>query len=105
MRKIKKGDQVIVITGKDKGKVGSVITIPKPDYLVVEGINQSRKHQKPMPMKGIAGGIVDKNMPIHVSNVALLNPATNKADKVGIKLLADGRKARFFRSNNEVIDA
>jgi large subunit ribosomal protein L24 len=104
MQKIKKGDQVVVLTGKDKGKTGVVLGMPSEDRIVVEGINIARKHQKPMPMKGIAGGIVEKAMPIHVSNVALKNPITNKPDKVGFKILADGRKVRFFKSNNEVID-
>jgi len=104
MQKIKKGDQVVVLTGKDKGKSGVVLGMPSEDKIVVEGINIARKHQKPMPMKGIAGGIVEKAMPIHVSNVALKNPITNKPDKVGFKILADGRKVRFFKSNNEVID-
>ena len=105
MRKIKRGDQVVVITGKDKGKRGPVLGIPSDEKLVIEGVNIARKHQKPNPMKGISGGIVEKAMPIHISNVALLNPATNQGDKVGFKLLADGRKVRFFKSNNEVIDA
>lgn len=104
MQKIKKGDQVVVLTGKDKGKTGVVLGMPSENRIVVEGINIARKHQKPMPMKGIAGGIVEKAMPIHVSNVALKNPITNKPDKVGFKILADGRKVRFFKSNNEVID-
>ena len=105
MQKIKKGDQVIVLTGRDKGKVGTVLSLPADDRVVVEGVNVVKKHQKPMPMKGIPGGITDKTMPLHISNIALVNPATNKADKVGFKLLADGRKVRFFRSNNEVLDA
>lgn len=105
MRKIKKSDQVIVLSGRDKGKIGTVVAIPTENKLIVEGVNIARKHQKPMPMKGIAGGIIEKSMPIHISNVALVNPATNKADKVGFKILADGRKVRFFRSTNEVIDA
>ena len=104
MRKIRKGDQVIVITGRDKGKRGTVITIPSERKLVVEGVNIARKHQKPAPVKGISGGIVEKAMPIEISNVALFNPATNKADRVGFRLLADGRKVRFFKSNNEVVD-
>jgi len=104
MQKIKKGDQVVVLTGKDKGKSGVVLGMPSEGRIVVEGINVAKKHQKPMPMKGIAGGIVEKAMPIHVSNVALKNPITNKPDKVGFKILADGRKVRFFKSNNEVID-
>ena len=105
MRKIKRGDQVVVITGKDKGKRGPVLGSPSDEKLVIEGVNIARKHQKPNPMKGISGGIVEKAMPIHISNVALVNPATNQGDKVGFKLLADGRKVRFFKSNNEVIDA
>ena len=104
MRKIRKGDQVIVLTGRDKGKRGPVIAIPSERKLVVEGINIARKHQKPVPMKGISGGIVEKAMPIDISNVALFNPATNRADRVGFRLLADGRKVRFFKSSNEVVD-
>lgn len=105
MRKIRKGDQVIVLTGRDKGKRGAVLSTPEENRLVVEGVNVARKHQKPVPMKGISGGIAEKSMSIHISNVALINPATNKGDKVGFKMLADGRKVRFFKSNNEVIDA
>lgn len=105
MRKIRKGDQVIVLTGRDKGKRGTVLSTPEENKLVVEGVNVARKHQKPVPMKGISGGIVEKSLSIHISNVALINPATNKGDKVGFKMLADGRKVRFFKSNNEVIDA
>ena len=104
MRKIKRGDQVVVITGKDKGK-RPVLGIPSDEKLVIDGVNVAKKHQKPNPMKGIQGGIIEKAMPIHISNVALVNPATNQGDKVGFKLLADGRKVRFFKSNNEVIDA
>lgn len=105
MNKIRKGDQVIVITGRDKGKRGTVVSMPSERKLVVEGVNIARKHQKPQPMKGIAGGIVEKAMPIDISNVALFNPASNKGDRVGFRLLADGRKVRFFKSNNEVVDA
>jgi large subunit ribosomal protein L24 len=105
MRKIRKGDQVIVLTGRDKGKRGVVLAVRDDSRVVVEGVNVVRKHMKPMPMKGITGGIVDKTLPIHVSNVSLVNPQTNKADKVGFKIMADGRKVRFFKSNNEVIDA
>lgn len=104
MRKIKKGDQVVVLTGKDKGKRGAVLSVSADDRVVVEGINLVRKHQRPIPMRGINGGIVEKAMPIHRSNVALYNPETNKPDKVGFKLLADGRKVRYFKSTNEVID-
>ena len=105
MRKIRKGDQVVVLTGKDKGKIGAVLFVPSDEKLIVEGVNVARKHQKPVPMKGISGGIVEKTMPIQISNVALLNPTTNKADKVGFKQLADGRKVRYFKSTNEVVDA
>jgi len=104
MRKIRKGDQVVVITGRDKGKRGSVLSTPSETKLVVEGVNIAKKHLKPSPMKGISGGIVEKAMPIEISNVALFNPTTNKGDKVGFRLLADGRKVRFFKSTNEVVD-
>jgi len=103
MKKIRKGDDVVVIAGKDKGKRGVVLTVQSDDYLLVEGVNIAKKHQKPNPMKGQAGGIVDKTMPIHVSNIALFNAATQKADRVGIKLLEDGKKVRFFKSNGEVV--
>ena len=106
MSKIKKGDQVVVLTGKDKGKRGTVLrVVPEVERAVVEGINRVKKHTKPNPMKGNQGGIVEKEMPINISNVALFNPATQKADRVGFKLLDDGRKVRVFRSNGEVIDA
>ena len=105
MNKIRKGDDVIVLTGKDKGKRGVVMSCVDDERLLVEGINRVKKHVKPNPMKGQAGGIVDKEMPINVSNVALFNPATSKADRVGFKLLDDGRKVRVFKSNGEVVDA
>lgn len=104
MNKIRKGDDVIVTTGKDKGKRGAVLRVLE-GKVVVEGANKVKKHQKPNPMKGSAGGIVDMEMPIQISNVALFNPATKKADRVGVKQLEDGRKVRFFKSNGEVIDA
>lgn len=104
MRKIKKGDQVVVLCGKDKGKRGTVLSYSGADRLIVEGINMVRKHQKPNPTRGISGGIVEKTMPIHASNVSLYNPATNKPDRVGFRLLADGRKVRFFKATNEVVD-
>ena len=104
MRKIKKGDQVVVIAGKDKGKKGTVLSFASESRLLVDGINLVRKHQKPNPTRGIEGGIIEKAMPIHYSNVALFNPATNKADRVGFRLLADGRKVRYFKSTNEVVD-
>ena len=105
MRKIKKGDDVIVITGKDKGKRGTVLRVLDTDQVVVEGANVVKKHARPNPMKGINGGILEKEMPIHVSNVALFNGATQKADRVGFKVLGDGRKVRVFKSNGEVVDA
>ena len=105
MRKIRKGDDVMVITGKDKGKRGTVLRIVDQSHLVVEGANKVKKHQRPNPMKGTTGGIVEKEMPLHISNVALFNPATRKPDRVGFKTLDDKRKVRFFKSNGEVIDA
>jgi large subunit ribosomal protein L24 len=105
MEKIRKGDDVIVTTGKDKGKRGTVLRIVDARHLVVEGVNRVKKHQRPNPMKGLTGGIVDKDMPIDVSNVALYNPQTKKADRAGFKLMQDGRKVRVFKSNGEMVDA
>ncbi|MBV2194777.1 MAG: 50S ribosomal protein L24 [Azonexus sp.] len=105
MEKIRKGDEVVVITGKDKGKRGTVVLRVDDEHVVVEGVNRAKKHVKPNPMKGVAGGIVDKDMPIHISNVALFNAATKKADRVGIKVLEDGRKVRVFKSNGELVNA
>lgn len=105
MRKIKKGDDVIVLTGKDKGSRGTVVTVRSDDRIVVENINMAKKHQKPNPNLGVAGGIVQIEMPMQVSNVAIYNPKTKKADRVGFKILDDGRKVRIFKSDNEVIDA
>jgi large subunit ribosomal protein L24 len=106
MNKIRKGDQVVVITGKDKGKRGTVLkAVSEDSRLLVEGINRVKKHAKPNPMKGLTGGIIEKEMPIHISNVAIFNPATGKADRVGFKTLDDSRKVRVFRSNGEVVDA
>lgn len=105
MRKIRKGDDVVVLTGKDKGRRGTVLRVVDDAHLLIEGVNKVKKHQKPNPIAGAAGGIVEKEMPIQVSNVALFNPATQKADRVGIKVLEDGRKVRFFKSNGEVVDA
>lgn len=104
MKKIRKGDQVVVISGKDKGKRGTVLSLIEEDKLVVEGVNVVRKHQRAIPMRGINGGIIEKAMPIHSSNVGLYNPVTNKPDKIGFRLLGDGRKVRFFKSTNEVVD-
>ena len=105
MEKIRKGDDVVVTTGKDKGKRGTVLTRVDAEHVVVEGVNRAKKQVKPNPMKGVAGGIVDKDMPIHISNVALYNPASKKADRVGFKLLEDGRKIRVFKSNGEPVNA
>ena len=104
MRKIRKGDDVVVTTGKDKGRRGTVLRVMDDAKVLVEGINKVKKHAKPNPMAGTPGGILEKEMPIDVSNIALFNPATQKADRVGIKSLEDGRKVRFFKSNNEVVD-
>jgi large subunit ribosomal protein L24 len=105
MNKIRKGDEVIVLTGRDKGRRGKVAARVDADHLSVEGINVVKKHVKPNPMKGTTGGIVDKTMPIHQSNVAIYNAATAKADRVGIKLLADGKKVRVFKSSGDEIKA
>jgi large subunit ribosomal protein L24 len=106
MSKIRKGDQVVVLTGKDKGKRGTVLKV-LPDFsrAVVEGVNRVKKHTKPNPMKNTTGGIVEKEMSMDLSNIAIFNPATSKADRVGYKTLDDKRKVRVFRSNGEVIDA
>jgi len=105
MNKIRKGDQVIVTTGRDKGKRGTVSLRVDEDHLVVDGVNVAKKHVKPNPLKGTAGGVVDKTMPIHQSNVAIYNAVTGKADRVGIKLLADGKKVRVYKSSGEEIKA
>jgi len=105
MQRIKKGDEVVVLTGRDKGKRGTVLRRVDAQYVIVEGVNRVKKHQRPNPMKGVTGGIVDKDMPIHISNVALFNPATKKADRIGIKSLDDGRKVRVFKANGEQVDA
>ncbi|MCK6425053.1 MAG: 50S ribosomal protein L24 [Burkholderiaceae bacterium] len=105
MNKIRKGDEVIVTTGRDKGKRGTVSLRVDDDHVVVDGVNVVKKHVRPNPLKGTTGGIVDKTMPIHQSNVAIYNPATGKADRVGIKLLADGKKVRVFKSSGEEIKA
>ncbi len=99
MNKIRKGDEVIVIAGRDKGKRGKVVLRSDEERLVVEGVNLVKKHAKPNPMKGITGGIIDKTMPIHQSNVAIYNPAAGKADRVGIKQLEGGKRVRVFKSN------
>jgi len=105
MRKIRKGDDVVVMTGKDRGKRGTVLRVlPEVDRLVVENVNIVKKHTKPNPQRGIGGGIVEKEMPIDISNVMLYNPQTKKGDRVGFRILEDGRKVRVFKSNNEVVD-
>jgi large subunit ribosomal protein L24 len=104
MRKIKKGDDVVVLTGKDKNKRGSVLRVIDGEHVLVENINLVKKHQKGNPQRGIAGGIVDKEMPLHVSNVGLFNPQTGRPDRVGFKILEDGRKVRVFKSDGEVVD-
>jgi large subunit ribosomal protein L24 len=104
MNKIRQGDEVVVITGKDKGRRGTVIRIYADGRVLVEGVNIARKHQKPNPNAGVAGGIIDKEMPVDISNVMLFNPMTSKGDRVGFKSLEDGQKVRYFKSNNEVVD-
>jgi len=105
MNKIRKGDQVILLTGRDKGKRGTVTLRVDEDHIVVEGVNVVKKHVKPNPMKGTTGGVIDKTMPINQSNVAIFNAATGKADRVGIKVLEDGKKLRVFKSSGEEIKA
>jgi large subunit ribosomal protein L24 len=104
MAKIKKGDDVIVRTGKDKGKSGRVTQVLKGNKVLVEGINQVKKNQKPNPNAGVSGGIIVKDMPIDISNIGLYNPETKKADRVGFRFLEDGKKVRYFKSTNEVVD-
>ena len=105
MDKIRKGDEVVVITGKDKGKRGTVLRRVGEEHVLVEGVNRAKKHVKPNPIKGVVGGIVEKDMPINISNVALFNPVTGKGDRVGFKMLDDGRKVRVFKSNGELVSA
>lgn len=104
MSKIRKGDEVIVIAGRDKGKRGTVSKIISADELLVEGVNVVKRHTRPNPSKGTTGGIIEKEMPIHRSNIALYNPQISKADRVGIKRLEDGKKVRYFKSTDEVVD-
>jgi large subunit ribosomal protein L24 len=105
MRKLRRDDEVVVIAGRDKGKRGKITRVLEDDKLIIAGINMVKRHTKPNPQRGAAGGIVEKEAPIHVSNVAIFNSATSKADRVGIKVLEDGTKARIFKSNQELIDA
>lgn len=104
MKRIKKGDEIIVIAGKDKGRRGAVLNVFDNGKVLVENVNVARKHQKPNPNAGVQGGIIEKEMPLQASNVMLFNPITNKGDRVGIKTLEDGRRVRIFKSNNEVVD-
>lgn len=104
MSRIKKGDQIQVVAGRDKGKRGTVLTVFDNDRVLVEGVNVVKKHTKANPNQGQAGGIVDMEKPIHISNVAVFNPTTGIGDRVGYKRLEDGKKVRFFKSNGEVVD-
>jgi large subunit ribosomal protein L24 len=105
MKRIKKGDEVIVVAGRDKGKRGTVLRRVDAEHVVVEGVNRVKKHQRPNPMKGEQGGIVDKDLPIHVSNIALFNPASQKGERAGVKTLEDGRRVRVFKGNGEQVEA
>lgn len=104
MNRIRKGDEVIVIAGRDKGRRGTVLRVFDDERVLVENINVVKKHQRPNPQRGVAGGIVEKEMPLHESNVMLWNPVSKKGDRVGIRELQDGKKVRYFKSNNEVVD-
>ena len=103
-KRIKKGDDVVVLAGKNRNARGTVLRVLEDDRVLVEGVNLAKKHERPNPQRGTAGDIVEKELPLHISNVALFNPITNKADRVGFKTLEDGRKVRFFKSNGEVVD-
>jgi large subunit ribosomal protein L24 len=105
MKKIRKGDQVVVISGRDKGRRGAVVQVLADERVVVESINMVKKHQRPSPQVGRQGGIIEKEMPLPLSKVAIWNPGTKKADRIGFKTLTDGKKVRFFKSNGEMIDA
>jgi large subunit ribosomal protein L24 len=105
MTRIRQGDEVVIIAGKDKGRRGSVIRVYDDDRVLVEGVNVARKHQKPNPNAGVPGGIIEKEMPLDSSNVMIYNPSAGKGDRVGIRYLADGRKVRYFKSNDEVLDS
>jgi large subunit ribosomal protein L24 len=105
MRKIRKGDDVVIIAGKDKGKRGTVLRVVDADLVVIEGANKVKKHERPNPNKGPTGGIVEMEKPIQISNVAIYNPATQKADRVGIRILEDKRKVRYFKSSGQLLDA
>jgi large subunit ribosomal protein L24 len=104
MNKIRKGDEVVVIAGRDKGRRGAVIKLLDESHVLVENVNMVKKHQKPNPQRNLQGGIIEKEAPLQISKIALWNPVTKKADRVGIRALADGRRVRFFKSNKEVVD-
>ncbi len=104
MAKIRKGDEVVMLTGKDRGKRGTVLEVGTNERVVVEGVNLVKRHTRPNPQMGSSGGIIDKEMSVHVSNVLVYNPATGKGDRIGYKRLEDGRKVRFFKSTGEVVD-
>lgn len=105
IRRIKKGDEVVVLTGRHRGQRGNVRSVDAAkEQVVVEGVNVVKRHTKPNPQKGMTGGIIEKEMPVHVSNIALFNPVTGKGDRVGVKRLEDGRKVRVFKSTGEVVD-
>ena len=104
MSKIRKGDQVVVLSGRDKGRQGQVLKVLATGHVLVENVNKQKKHQKPNQQANQPGGIIEKEMPLHISNVALFNPGTKKADRIGIRTLEDGRRVRFFKSNGEVVD-
>lgn len=104
MRKIRKGDQVVVLAGKDKGKQGAVLRVLADDRVLVENVNMVKRHTRPNPNKGVTGGILDKEAPLHVSNVALYNTASGKGERLGVKRLEDGRKVRYFKGSGEVVD-
>jgi large subunit ribosomal protein L24 len=105
VRKLRKGDSVVVTAGREKGRTGTVLGVQADGRVLVENVNMVKKHQRPNPQRGVQGGIVQKEAPLHASNVALLNPATKKADRVGVRTLKDGRKVRFFKSDGELVDA
>ena len=105
MNKLRKGDEVVVITGRDKGRRGTIIRVVDAGHVLVENVNMVKRHTKPNPARNVQGGIVEKEAPLHISNVALWNPVVKKGDRVGIRTLVDGRRVRFFKSNDEVVDA
>jgi len=105
MNKLRKGDEVVVITGRDKGRRGTIIRVVDAGHVLVENVNMVKRHTKPNPARNTQGGIVEKEAPLHISNVALWNPVAKKGDRVGIRTLVDGRRVRFFKSNDEVVDA